>query len=382
MYRGCSECLENAGGLQYLTVIAEKIITKHPQHITFIAPAVTYFFTLIIGTGYINYAILPVIANVARMKGIRPERPLAASVTAMQQAITASPVSSATAILLNLLTPHHVELIHILMVCIPSTICGVFVATLVISKWGTPLLKDPVYLAKKDLLDREMQSDLTHSLSLKDIPRLSKISVLIFIASIILLTLLGAYPGLRPKACIHGVYKPLNMLIIIEIIMLATAGILLIVAKLTPQEIVKSNMFMGGIQAVISIFGISWLGATFFEYHLDTLQALLKEYLMQYPWLFSICLFIISVLLFSQTATISALVPVGLLLGIKASDIIGMFPAVNGLFFLPTYPLILSAIHFDKTGTTKIGKYILNHSFMLPGLIAIIVSVTGRAFLI
>ena len=129
------------------------------------------------------------------------------------------------------------------------------------------------------------------------------------------------------------------------------------------------------IQAVIAIFGMAWMGDTFLSGNMERLTSGISEIIQSMPWLFGLALFVMSILLYSQAATVRAVVPLGIALGISPLLLIALFPAVNGYFFIPNYPTVVAAINFDSTGSTRIGKYILNHSFMLPGLISTAVAI-------
>jgi anaerobic C4-dicarboxylate transporter DcuA len=368
--------LENAGGLKYLVKIAEKVIRKHPSQITFIAPIVTYIFTFLSGTTHISYSILPVIAEVARETNVRPERPLSASVTAAQQAITASPISAATATLISLLGPKGIELSHILIICVPSTLLGVIICSAVANKIGKELNEDSLCIAKMKAILEEEKSQKSNTLKKEnEDPKYGKISIGIFIIGIMFIIMFGSFKNLRPKWEINGEIIELKMTSIIQIIMLSISAITIMVCNLNPPEIVRGNIFRSGMQAVIAIFGIAWLGITFFSENKDYIFNLIQDKIQSAPWLFTICLFVLSILLVSQATTTSALFPLGVDLGIPALTLLPMFPSVNGLFFLPNHPTIIAAINFDRTGSTKIGKYVLNHSFMIPGLVATISSV-------
>ena len=372
--------LESTGGLHLLINLAEKLIRKHPNYITFIAPFITYTLTLLTGTGYVNYSMLPVIAEVARETGIRPERPLSVSVIAAQQAITASPISAATAVLIGILGPYGIELIDILKICIPATLGGIAMATVVANKMGKDLLKDPNYLKKRKLIDQEIKQKNT--VKQQKISSTAKKSVIIFFMGIFFIIFLGSIKSLRPSWEINGETVPMKMAIVIEVIMLTVSALLVLVCKFKSSEIVKTNSFTAGIQAIIAIFGIAWLGDTFFQANAEQIIGLMQSYIKVAPWLFSIFLFILSGVVVSQSTATRSLMPIGIALGIPIPIILGMFTAANGLFFIPSYPIILAAINFDRTGTTRIGKFILNHSFMLPGLIASITSTTISLILV
>ena len=368
--------LQAAGGLDYLVKVAEKILRKNPAMITFLAPVVCYFFTLFSGTGHIAYSLLPIISEIATDSKVRPERPLSISVIASQQAITASPISAATAALLSaeLLGDKGVTLGNILMVCIPATLVGVIVGAIAVSFMGVPLEKDPEYLRRlrEGVLDAEGKSE--EALSPQAAKR-AKTSVIIFLIGVLSIVLFGSIDSLRPTFTVNGQLVKLGMTQVIEIVMMSTAGLMLIFAKADINKAVKGSVFIAGMQAVIAIFGIAWMGDTFFAGNIEFFKTHIEQIVTQYPFLFSVALFVMSVLLFSQAATVRTLYPLGIALGIHPMAMVAMFPAVNGYFFIPNYPTVVAAINFDRTGTTRIGKYVLNHSFQLPGFVATIVAI-------
>ena len=368
--------LQAAGGLDYLVKVAEKILRKNPAMITFLAPVVCYFFTLFSGTGHIAYSLLPIISEIATDSKVRPERPLSISVIASQQAITASPISAATAALLSaeLLGDKGVTLGNILMVCIPATLVGVIVGAIAVSFMGVPLEKDPEYLRRlrEGVLDAEGKSE--EALSPQAAKR-AKTSVIIFLIGVLSIVLFGSIDSLRPTFTVNGQLIKLGMTQVIEIVMMSIAGLMLIFAKADINKAVKDSVFIAGMQAVIAIFGIAWMGDTFFAGNIEFFKTHIEQIVTQYPFLFSVALFVMSVLLFSQAATVRTLYPLGIALGIHPMAMVAMFPAVNGYFFIPNYPTVVAAINFDRTGTTRIGKYVLNHSFQLPGFVATIVAI-------
>ena len=368
--------LQAAGGLDYLVKVAEKILRKNPAMITFLAPVVCYFFTLFSGTGHIAYSLLPIISEIATDSKVRPERPLSISVIASQQAITASPISAATAALLSaeLLGDKGVTLGNILMVCIPATLIGGTVGAIAVSFMGVPLEKDPEYLRRlrEGVLDSEGKSE--EALSPQAAKR-AKTSVIVFLIGVLSIVLFGSIDSLRPTFTVNGQLVKLGMTQVIEIVMMSTAGLMLIFAKADINKAVKGSVFIAGMQAVIAIFGIAWMGDTFFAGNIEFFKTHIEQIVTQYPFLFSVALFVMSVLLFSQAATVRTPYPLGIALGIHPMAMVAMFPAVNGYFFIPNYPTVVAAINFDRTGTTRIGKYVLNHSFQLPGFVATIVAI-------
>lgn len=369
--------LQASGGLDYLVKVAEKILRKNPSMITFLAPVVCYFFTLFSGTGHIAYSLLPIISEIATDSKVRPERPLSISVIASQQAITASPISAATAALLSaeLLGSKGITLGNILMVCIPATLIGVIVGAIAVRFMGVPLEKDPEYLRrlKEGLLEKENHS--AGQESEKDQQR-AKTSVIIFLMGVLSIVLFGSIDTLRPAFEVNGEMQRIGMTQLIEIIMMSIAGLMIIFARVDINKAVKGSVFIAGMQAVIAIFGIAWMGDTFFNGNIEFFKMHIEQIVTQYPFLFAVALFVMSVLLFSQAATVRTLYPLGIALGIHPMALVAMFPAVNGYFFIPNYPTVVAAINFDRTGTTRIGKYVLNHSFQIPGFVATIVAIT------
>ena len=338
-------CMQAAGGLDLMVKVAERLLRKNPAHVTILSPLVTYIFTFIAGTGHVAYSVLPVIAEVATETKIRPERPLGIAVIASQQAITASPISAATVALLGLLAGYDISLFDILKVTIPATLIGVLAGAIYSMRVGKELVDDPEY--QKRLADGEFSNKKYQTQDVKN-KRNASISVFVFIIATVF---------------------------IIEILMLTAAALILMLTKTNGLKAAQGSVFSAGMQAVVAIFGIAWMGDTFLQGNMTELKSSIEGIVTQMPWLFGIALFAMSILLYSQAATVRAFMPLGIALGISPYMLIAMFPAVNGYFFIPNYPTVVAAINFDRTGTTHIGKYILNHSFMMPGLIATVVAV-------
>lgn len=367
--------MQSAGGLDYLVRMAEKILRKNPSQVTVLSPLVTYFFTFVAGTGHVAYSVLPVIAEVARETKIRPERPLGIAVIASQQAITASPISAATVALLGLLSGAGITLFDILKITIPATLVGVLVGAFLSKKVGKELLDDPEYQRRvKEGLIKENRKDFNEVRT----PWQAKLSVALFLLSTVAIVLFGSIPALRPT--FGG--TPMDMPALIEILMLATAAIILLCSGTDGISPTRGSVFIAGMQAVIAIFGIAWMGDTFINGNIAELTGAIKGFVTEMPWLFALALFVMSILLYSQAATVRAVMPLGIALGISPLMLIALFPAVNGYFFIPNYPTVVAAINFDSTGTTRIGKYILNHSFMMPGLVATTVAILAGILLI
>jgi anaerobic C4-dicarboxylate transporter DcuA len=372
--------LQAAGGLDYLVYLAEKIIRKNPKRITFIAPFTVYFLCLFAGTAHIVYSLLPVISEVSAKSRIRPERPLSISVIASSVAMTGSPMSAATATMAAILAFSGASL-TVMLICIPAGIIGVLAGAISVWKMGADLDKDPLFLEKMKDPDfaRSMAADSTQSD--KKIDPKAKIAVAIFGIAILMVLLGGAFPNLVPEMA-DGVPNfsvnadgTLKMVTIIEIVTLSAAALIMLVTKTSPEKIIKASLFNSMASAMISVFGVVWMSSTFMAHNEAEIKQALGGIITSYPWTFTIAIFIMGILMFSQAATSKAMMPLGITLGIPHSVLIAMFPATSSYFMLPGYPTLLAAINMDRTGSTKIGKYVVDHSFMRPGLVAIAVTV-------
>jgi anaerobic C4-dicarboxylate transporter DcuA len=381
--------LQAAGGMDWLVNVAGKILRKHPGQITLLGPLVTYFFTFFAGTAHISYSILPIVAEVAIKARIRPERALSMSVIASHMGITASPVSAATAAILTVLVSSGIKLADILMVCIPATLIGVMAGILFVYKRGKELNEDPEFLEKmKDpVFAKNLENENQASVAVK--PGAVK-SLIIFGLAVLGVVLLGSFPGLLPSFSGISGFKPnfavnaagqVQMASMIMMIMLAATGLIILFANTKASQVTKASLFASAGQATIAVFGVVWMSSSFMDHNFVVIKDTLGEMVNKFPWLFALALFVLSMLLFSQAATTKALMPLGLILGLSPAFLLGIFPAVNGHFFIPGYPTLLTAIQFDRTGTTRIGKYVLNHSFMLPGIITTVVSVIAGILL-
>ena len=369
--------MDAAGGIDYLVRIAERIIRANPKHVTIVAPLTTWTFTFLAGTGHIVYPLLPVIYETAHQNGIRPERPMAVATIASQQAITASPVAAATAAMIGLFAEKGMTewgLAQILMICVPATLTGVVAAAIISMFIGKDLKDDAVYQArlKAGLIPRPAAPEARAPLKSS-----ARLSALIFLTGVALVVLFGFFPSLRT---LPGAKAALGMPIVIEIVMMSVAALMLLATKVDVDDVPKTATLRAGVVAVIGIFGLAWLGDSFISANKAVIVPAIGEWAQAAPWTFAFGLFFASVLLYSQAATTRALMPLGMTLGIPPQFLIAMFPSVNGYFFIPTYGSLIAAINFDLSGTTRIGKYVLNHSFMIPGLVATSVAVvTGLA---
>lgn len=374
--------LQAAGGLDYMVEKASKFLRKHPEQITYLGPLVTWLFTMLAGTAHTSYSLLPIIAEISKNSKIRPERPMTVATIAASLGITSSPMSAATAAVISteLLGGQGIGLNDVLLITIPSSLIAIIVAAFVQNRVGKELEDDPEYQrrVREGLIQPvdEVQTQPQAALN----PR-AKWSVLAFLLGVVLVVLFGSVPALRPSFEVDGVMKPLSMPQTIEIVMMSIAALILLVGKADVKAAVNGNIFSAGMNAMIAIFGIAWMGDTFFNGNLEFFKSHIAGIVTQYPFLFAIALFIMSIMLFSQAATVGTLFPLGIGLGIAPLALVAMFPAVNGYFFIPNYPTEVAAINFDTTGTTRIGRYVLNHSFQLAGFITTFVSI-GVGYLI
>ncbi len=369
--------LQAAGGLDYLVSIAERLLRRNPNHITIIGPLVAYVFTIMAGTAYVSLSLYPVIAEVALEAKVRPERPISAALIAAKFGITSSPMSAATAALLALLAPADVSVAQILLICIPAGVAASLMASLVVYKRGFELDDDPEY--QRRLTTGEIAPPAKREK--KEVSRSAKISVWMFTAAIALVVLCGTFDSLLPAWKVGGKMVKLSVPHTIEMLMLGTSLLIVLACRIKSSTIASASTFRAGMVGFVAIFGIAWMTDTFFIQHKALFIAACADIVKAYPWLFAFALFLMSALLFSQGAAVVALMPLGISLGIPPQYLVAMFAAVNGTFFFPASGTTVGALSFDRTGTTQIGSYVLNHSFMLPGLVATVTAV-GLGFAI
>lgn len=372
-----SASLQAAGGLDYMVKVAERFLKKHPSRITFFAPLVTWLFTLLAGTAHTCYALLPIISEIAHKAKVRPERPLSIATISASLGCTGSPVSAATAAIISekLLGAHGIGMTEIMMVTIPSSFIAILVAALVQNYVGKPLEQDPEYQRR---LSQGLLADETETQSESESANPhARWAVMAFLLGVVLVMLFGIFSFMRPT--FNG--QAMEMSTTIEILMMSIAALILLVGKADVYKAMKGNVFASGMNAMVSIFGVAWMGSTFFLGNQQAIMGSVDGIFTTYPLLFAIPLFLFSIMLFSQAATAKTLFPVGLAMGVPPTMLLVLFPAVNGYFFLPNYPTSVAAIGFDRTGTTRIGKYVVNHSFQLPGWITTFVSI-GVGYLI
>jgi len=368
-----SATLQASGGLDVMLQAAEKVLRRNPKYVSILAPFTTCTLTMLCGTGHVVYTMLPIIYDVAIKNNIRPERPMAGASIASQMGILASPVSVAVVSLAAFLAKAPVggtvvDFVMLLSITIPSTLLGVL--AIGIFSWfrGKDLDQDEEFQARiADPENRKRVYGETTTLLGKQLGRGQWLAMWIFLGAIVVVATLGAFEPLRPL--VNG--KPLSMILTIQMFMLLAGALIIVFTRTDPAAIGKNEVFRAGMIAVIAVFGIAWMADTVFEANLPGLKASLSEVVKTYPWAYAIVLLIVSKLVNSQAAAVSAMVPVALSIGVPPGYVVAFAAASYGYYILPTYPSDLATIQFDRSGTTRIGKYVINHSFILPGLIGV-----------
>lgn len=407
----CAGIMQASGGMDWLIQIAEKMLRKHPDRITFLAPLTTFFLTVLVGTGHVVYTLMPIICDIALKKGIRPERPCGVASVASQIGITCSPIAAAVVAFVSISNAHgfDVTIPGVLMISIPACLCGLMAAAAASYHRGLDLDKDPQFQEKlKDPAQYEYIYGGEVTTLDKEIPQSAKNAVFIFLGALAVIVFfavfqnaLPAYDTLRGikgadplvindsltltadqlvKAKVHveGMTeifsKPLPMNLVIQIVMISAAALMIIFCKASPKKAVAGPVWQSGMVAVVAIYGIAWLADTYFSNYLDVIQAMLTDIVKEYPWSIAFVFFLVSVLINSQGAVVVSMLPLAYSLGIDGAVLLGVLPSVYGYFFIPNYPSDIATVNFDRSGTTVIGKYLLNHSFMMPGLVSVITS--------
>ena len=375
----CAGTLQASGGMDWMIQVAEKMLRKHPDHITFLGPLVTFFLTVLVGTGHVVYTIMPIICDIALKKNIRPERPCGVASIASQVGITCSPIAAAVVAFVTISNANGfmVSIPQVLMVTIPACLCGLMCAALASFKRGKDLDKDPEFLKRK--ADPEMYQYMYGNSATtldKQITKEAKASVFIFLFALLIIVAFAFCQMLHVKdgrTVAEAINLP-KMNIIIQIIMLTAAACNIMFCKAKPKKAVGGAVWQSGMVAVVAIYGIAWLADTYFGNYLDEMKVMLSDVVTNYPWSIAFVFFLVSVLINSQGAVVVAMLPLAYELGIAGPVLLGVLPSVYGYFFIPNYPSDIATVNFDRSGTTVIGKYLLNHSFMMPGLISVTVS--------
>jgi len=369
----CAGIMQASGGMDWLIQMAEKMLRKHPDRITFLAPLTTFFLTVLVGTGHVVYTLMPIICDIALKKGIRPERPCGVASIASQVGITCSPIAAAVVAFVTISNENgfDISIPGVLMVSIPACLCGLMAAAAASYHRGLDLDKDPEFQKKiADPIQREYIYGSGATTLDKEIPQSAKNAVFVFLAALAIIVFFAIFQDALPSW--DG--KPLKMNIVIQIVMIAAAAVMILFCKAQPKKAVAGPVWQSGMVAVVAIYGIAWMADTYFSNYMPEIQAMLEGIVKDYPWSIALVFFMVSVLINSQGAVVVSMLPLAYSLGIAGPVLLGVLPSVYGYFFIPNYPSDIATVNFDRSGTTVIGKYLLNHSFMMPGLICVITS--------
>lgn len=368
--------MQLAGGLDYLVQIAERILRSNPKYINFLAPIVTYVLTIFAGTGHTAFSMIPVIVEVAKEQKIRPVCPLSIAVVASQIAITASPVSAAVIYMSGVLEPFGWSYPTLLGIWLATTFVGCMLTAFVMTMiQNLDLDSDPVY--KERLAKGLVKASSGHVE--KTLKPYAKRSVGIFLLGVVCVVLYAS--AISPAV---GLIKPVVVPrdAAIMSLMLLVGCLITWLCKIELGKIADSSVFKSGMVACVCVLGVAWLGDTFVSGHAAQIKEFSASTVAQYPALLAVVFFFAAMLLYSQAATAKAITPaIVAALGISAANpgdsymLVASFAAVSALFVLPTYPTLLGAVQMDDTGTTRIGKWVFNHAFFLPGVLAIVFSV-------
>jgi len=368
-----SATLQASGGLDVLLQLAERVLRRNPRYVSILAPFTTCTLTMLCGTGHVVYTMLPIIYDVAIKNGIRPERPMAASSIASQMGIIASPVSVAVVSLVAFLAKAPagspvIDFVTLLSVTIPSTLVGVLMIGIFSWFRGKDLDQDEAF--QRLIADPESRKFVygeSATLLDKKLSTQQWTAMWIFVGAIAVVAMLGAFERVRPL--VGG--KPISMVLTIQMFMLMAGALIIIFTRTNPMNIAKNEVFRAGMIAVVAVFGVAWMADTVFEANLPDIKSALAGVVQTKPWTYALALLIVSKLVNSQAAAIAAMVPVALSIGVPPGYVVAFAAACYGYYILPTYPSDLATIQFDRSGTTHIGKYVINHSFILPGLIGV-----------
>ncbi len=369
----CAGIMQASGGMDWLIQIAEKMLRKHPDRITFLAPLTTFFLTVLVGTGHVVYTLMSIICDIALKKGIRPERPCGVASIASQVGITCSPIAAAVVAFVTISNENGfgISIPGVLMVSIPACLCGLMAAAAASYHRGLDLDKDPEFQKKiADPVQREYIYGSGATTLDKKIPQSAKNAVFVFLGALAIIVFFAIFQSALPAW--DG--KPLKMNLVIQIVMIAAAALMILFCKAQPKKAVSGPVWQSGMVAVVAIYGIAWMADTYFSNYMPEIQAMLEGIVKDYPWSIALVFFMVSVLINSQGAVVVSMLPLAYSLGIAGPVLLGVLPSVYGYFFIPNYPSDIATVNFDRSGTTVIGKYLLNHSFMMPGLICVFTS--------
>jgi len=361
-----ASAMQAAGGMDWLVHQAGNLMRRNPRYICFLAPMITWVMTVMAGTGYTVFSTLPVIAEVAKDIGIRPSRPLSAAVVASQVAISGSPISAAMAALIAIMEPTGVTFLEIMAVCLPTSFIAAMVAAFIASYRGCELKDDPVYLERLKL--EHQQSSSSHNMQMTangPVDPKAVYSVILFLMASVTIVIYAAFPEFRPSFDDGSMMSTRDIIIVC---MFTVACLMVPFCNINPDRIIRTPTFRAGMCSIAVILGVVTMGSTIVNAYLPEIKEFAGSLLQTYPMLLALVLFGTSALLLSQGATAPLIIPIAIGLQVPDWAILASFVAVTGLFILPTYPTTLAAIEFDSTGSTRMGKHIFDHPFIIPGI--------------
>ena len=364
--------MQLAGGMDWLVGQAERAIRSYPAQISYVAPLISFLLCVGAGNGAMYYSLMPVIYEVAHVAGIRPERPLALSATAGQLALTASPVSASMAAMVTLLGPLGFSLGKILVIVFPSSLLALLAGGFVMNRWGKELADDPEY--QRRLAQGQIAPPL-HASERPPAPAAGRLSALLFMAGIAVIVLGGLFESLHPHVMVKGAPELLEMPMYIQMTMLTTAALIVVLCGVRPPEISSSPMFSAGTAAVMALFGVAWMANTFIAANQSALIGGLGAAAHGAPLLIGVALFAVAAITTSQSSATVAIIPIGIALGIAPQYLTAMWQAIVGAFLFPANGQQIATVEFDRTGTTRIGRFVVNHSFIVPVAVFTVVSV-------
>lgn len=364
-----ASAMQVAGGVDYLVNLTDRLLRAHPKYLAILAPMVTYLLTFAASTGQVSFATMPVIVEVAKENNIRPTRSLSVGVAGSLLGITASPISAAVVFLSMQLEKNHTgwTFIDLILVSIPATFLGTLVTAVLFMVWDKATGYDKLDAVSEYQRRLAAGEVAAPKHEVREVRKGAGLSVLIFVLALVAVLVYSILIS-EKVGVIHDPVMDAGQCRIA--VMLAAAGLILVLCKAKPGAIMGSSIFKTGMNACACILGVAWLGTTFMTANEDWISANLGHALAGRPWLFAILVVLASSLLYSQAASTKALFPTALAIGVAPATVVACFPATSALFILPTYPTLTAAVDMDDTGSTRLGKHFFDHPFLLPGLVA------------
>ncbi|MDF2092925.1 anaerobic C4-dicarboxylate transporter family protein [Knoellia sp. 3-2P3] len=395
--------MQAAGGIDWMVAVAARVIQRHPKQITIIAPLTAFAFSVGAGTSNIIYPLLPVIYDVSYKNGIRPSRPLTVTVVQSGIALAASPVSAAMAAMLTLtdVAPYNLGLTQILAITLPSCIIGIVVTALVVNRMGKELDDDPevqAKIAEGVLASRTAEAPATVSagsgggtgaggVDSASAPaplsytKQGRNSALAFLFGVLAIVFFGLFPDLRPSFPVEdGEAVPIDMTTTIVMLMFVVGVLILFIGRPDVKTVPDQSVFKAGMISAIALFGIAWLTATFITAHEEVIVETVGGWVTDWKFIFALAVFLVAALTTSQSTATRTIVPIGLAAGLAPGVVTGMWAgALGGVYTLPANGTQIAAANFDRSGTTKLGTKLIDHSFFVPMLVLSVTTIAVGA---